>query len=78
MADFILSCESTVDLPYSYVSGRNIPVIFYSYIVDGVSYVDDMGRNEDALPLFYDFIKQGKLIKIQRKQRKSLDEPSLV
>ena len=61
MADFILSCESTVDLPYSYVSGRNIPVIFYSYIVDGVSYVDDMGRNEDALPLFYDFIKQGKL-----------------
>ena len=61
MADFILSCESTVDLPYSYVSGRNIPVIFYSYIVDGVSYVDDMERNPDALPRFYDFIEKGKL-----------------
>ena len=61
MADFILSCESTVDLPYSYVSGRNIPVIFYSYIVDGVSYVDDMERNSDALPRFYDFIEKGKL-----------------
>lgn len=33
--NFTLSCESTVDLPYSYVSGRDIPVLFYSYTVDG-------------------------------------------
>ena len=31
--NFILSCESTVDVPYSYVSGREIPVLFYSYMV---------------------------------------------
>ncbi len=26
---FILTCESTVDLPYDYVCNRNIPVLFY-------------------------------------------------
>jgi len=58
---FILSCESTVDLPYSYVSGRDISVLFYSYTVDGQTYLDDMGRDENALPRFYNFIKEGKL-----------------
>ena len=28
---FILSCESTIDLPYSYCEQRDIPVLFYSY-----------------------------------------------
>ena len=27
--NYILSCESTVDLPYEYVSGRGIPVLFF-------------------------------------------------
>ena len=56
---FILSCESTVDMPYSYVNGRNIPVIFYSYTVDGVDYEDDMQRNPDALPNFYAMLEAG-------------------
>ena len=58
---YILSCESTVDLPYSYVSGRDIPVLFYSYTVDGVSYTDDMLRDPEALPRFYQFLDEGKL-----------------
>ena len=41
---FVLSCDSTIDLPYSYCEARGIPVLFYSYQVDGVSYEDDMGR----------------------------------
>ena len=58
MADsFILSCESTVDLPYSYVSGRNIPVLFYSYLANGQEYIDDMGRDPEALPHFYEMLK---------------------
>ena len=62
MADsFILSCESTVDLPYSYVSGRDIPVLFYSYLVDGKEYIDDMGRAPEALPHFYEMLKNGAL-----------------
>lgn len=58
---FILSCESTVDLPFSYVSGRNIPVIFYTYTVDGKEYIDDMLRDPEALSNFYQLLDDGKL-----------------
>lgn len=61
MSHFQLSCESTVDLPYSYISGRDISVLFYSYAVDGQEYVDDMGRDPEALPRFYQFLADGKL-----------------
>jgi len=59
--NFILSCESTVDLPFSYVNGRGIPVLFYSYYVDEVEYEDDMLRDPEALPRFYKFIEDGKM-----------------
>ena len=58
---FLLSCESTIDLPYSYANERNLPVLFYSYQVDGIDYEDDMGRDPDALPKFYGFLADGKL-----------------
>lgn len=61
MQTFQLSCESTVDLPYSYIHGREIPVLFYNYTVDGVQYLDDMGRDPEALPRFYRFLEEGKL-----------------
>lgn len=59
--NFILSCESTVDLPYDYVSGRGIPVLFYSYTVKGQVFPDDMGRDPEALPRFYRFLEEGNL-----------------
>lgn len=59
--DYIISCESTVDMPYSYVASRGIPVLFYSYSVDGVEYADDMLRDPEALPRFYRFIEEGKV-----------------
>lgn len=58
---FILSCESTVDMPYEYVNSRNIPVLFYAYTVDGQEYPDDMGRDSEALPHFYRLLNEGKL-----------------
>lgn len=58
---FILSCESTVDLPYSYVASRDIPVLFYTYQIEGEEFYDDMLRDEKALPLFYKNIEEGKL-----------------
>ena len=61
--NFILSCESTVDLPYSYMESRNIPVLFYSYLVDDTEYVDDMLRDPEALPRFYQFLDDGKFPK---------------
>ena len=59
--NFILSCCSTVDLPYSYMESRHIPVLFYTYVVDGVTYDDDMGRDPQALPRFYQFLREGRL-----------------
>lgn len=59
--NYTLSCCSTVDLPYSYIAGRDIPVLFYSYRVDGTDYPDDMGRDSAALPRFYQFLAAGKL-----------------
>ena len=58
---FILSCESTVDLPYQYVCDRKIPVLFYTYTVNGVEYEDDMGKNPDSLKIFYELLDQGYL-----------------
>ena len=58
---FVLSCESTVDVPYSYVQSRGIPVLFYAYSVNGQEYPDDMGRDPEALPQFYRFLEEGVL-----------------
>lgn len=56
---FILSCESTVDLPYEHLQKRNIPAISYTYSVDGVEYADDMGQL-DGKKQFYKFLSEGK------------------
>lgn len=58
---FILSCCSTVDLPYDYMESRQIPVLSYTYMVDGVEYTDDMGRDPETRPRFYRMLEQGKL-----------------
>lgn len=64
---FILSCESTVDLPFSYVSERDISVPFYSYTVDGKVYVDDMLRDPEALPNFYKMLSDGKMPAVRQR-----------
>ena len=56
---FILSSESTVDLPYSHMAERDIPIIFYYYTVNDVDYVDDMGRDPEARPNFYRMLDEG-------------------
>ena len=43
------------------MESRDIPVLFYTYVVDGREYDDDMGRDPEALPRFYGFLKEGKL-----------------
>lgn len=58
---FILSCCSTVDLPYTHMESREIPVLSYTYMVDGREYVDDMGRDPQSRPRFYQMLAQGKL-----------------
>lgn len=59
MSNFILSCESTVDLPYEYLVERKIPVIFYTYTVDGTPYTDDLGKDPNSLPNYYRLLDGG-------------------
>ena len=59
--NFILSCCSTVDLPYDYMEQRGIPVLAYTYMVDGTEHIDDMGRDPASRPRFYQMLAKGKL-----------------
>lgn len=56
---FTLSCESTVDITKRYLDERNIPVLPYTYSVDGEEFVDDMGEN-DGLTKLYAMLAQDK------------------
>ncbi len=61
MSNYILSCESTVDLPYKRIADRNMPILFYTYVVDGVEYIDDMGKDPESIPNFYKMLEDGKM-----------------
>ena len=50
--NFVLSCCSTVDLPYAYMVRRDIPVLFYHYVVGDQDYVDDMAGIRRRCPGF--------------------------
>lgn len=56
---FTLSCESTTDLTLHHFNKRNIPVLPYTYTIDGVEYVDDM-REGNGLAQFYNQLAAGK------------------
>ena len=78
--NFQLSCESTVDMPYSYCAERDIKVLFYSYFVNDTAYEDDMGRSKEAFDRFYGFIADGNVPKTaQLNEQQYLDflEPLL-
>lgn len=57
---YTLSCESTVDLTLMHLTKRNIPVLPYTYIIDGVEYQDDM-RAGNGLAVFYSHLIAGKM-----------------
>lgn len=61
MSNFTLSCCSTTDVPYSRMEKRGIPVLFYTYLIDGEEFIDDMGRDPKALPEFYNKVINGAL-----------------
>ncbi len=57
---FQLSCESTADLPFEWMEQNSISAIFYSYLIDEVSYFDDMGRDPKQRKDFYAMLRAGK------------------
>lgn len=44
MGDYILSCCSTADLTAEHFDERNIKYICFHYEMDGISYMDDLGK----------------------------------
>ena len=67
---YTLSCESTTDLTLQHWNKRNVPVLPYTYTVDGVEYLDDM-REGNGLAIFYNQLIAGKrpttsLINVER------------
>ena len=59
MKEFILSCESTVDLSYDYVIKRGASVLFYTYLLNNKEYVDNMGRSKENELFFYQALENG-------------------
>lgn len=62
MADYVLSCCSTVDLSKEHLEKREIPYICFHYSLDGVEYDDDLGV---SMPLdqFYKAMVDGAVTK---------------
>jgi DegV family protein with EDD domain len=45
MSDYVLTCCSTADMPQSFFEERNIPYVCFHFIMDGVTYPDDLGQS---------------------------------
>ena len=58
MNKFILTCESTSDMPVDFFAQREIPFVCFHYIMDGVEYTDDLGQSM-PFDVFYKRIEQG-------------------
>ena len=58
MSDYILSCESTVDLTPEHLERREIPYIRYTYELDGMSYRDDLWQTITS-EAFYRAMEEG-------------------
>ncbi|MFO3715890.1 DegV family protein [Anaerococcus cruorum] len=58
MTDYILSCESTIDLSVDYVNKLDVSVINANYELDGKNYLDDFGQSLN-MKTFYDNMRQG-------------------
>ena len=56
MRDYIISVNSTVDLPKEWLEERNVPVIPLRYTMDGETYEDMNGLSHKA---FFDKLRQG-------------------
>ena len=57
MGEYVISCCTAADLSEEYLNKREIPFLCFHFEVDGVDYLDDMGK---SLPLEQLFKKNGR------------------
>ena len=58
MANYILSCCSTADLSAEHFASRDIRYICFHYMLDGVTYDDDLGKSMSS-EAFYQAMVNG-------------------
>ncbi len=49
MANFVLTCCSTADMPKSFFDEHGIPFAKFHFIMDGTEYEDDLGQSMPCL-----------------------------
>lgn len=62
MREYVLSCESTVDLPKEHLERRQIAYISYPFAIDGIQYRDDLGETISH-EAFYALMENGAEVK---------------
>lgn len=58
MREFVITTDSTVDLPKEYMDEKGVPVLSLSYVIDGVTYDDMKGLPHKE---FFDLIRKGSM-----------------
>ena len=56
MRDFVITVNSTVDLPREWLEERNVPVVPFKYTIDGETYTDMYGLSAKE---FFDKLREG-------------------
>ena len=80
MAEYILSCSSTADMPESFFTERQIPYVCFHYTIDGETYPDDLGKTMD-FDTFYSRLSSGSTsvtTQVNVSQYEALWEPYLI
>ena len=52
-----------MDLPFDYIKGRNISILFYTYSINGELYTDNMQQDKNNLKDFYEKLDGGVIVK---------------
>ena len=58
MRDYVITVNSTVDLPKEWLEERNVPVVPLRYTIDGQTYEDMSGLTAKE---FFDKLREGKM-----------------
>lgn len=77
MSEFVITSDSTVDLPKEFLEAKQVPIVSLSYIIDGTTYKDGEGLTNKE---FYDKIREGAMpttSQVNPEQARDLFEPIL-
>jgi len=75
MSEFIITADSTVDMPKEYLVEKNIPIMALTYVLDGITYEDGNGLTGKD---FFDKLRRGSMpttSQVNPEQAKAIFEP---